>query len=275
MTNEAVVTKPYWINQTSPLFAVEHQLISGNLKDTAVIILNSGFLHNVGPYRLHIDIANLLSLQGYTVIRLDQSGKGESSARPDVSGLEAKLLDYDEIFQRLAIDYGISHCVLIGLCSGADDALEIAEVRHSVSGLIFLDGFSPVTNWYYANHYLTRLCHLNSWLRSKIRVRKSSKVNVNSSSGMTMSLRRWASEESVKNVYESVLNRGVKALAIFTGSTGDYYNHRGQLSRGLSVSTDNLTEIYFRDATHIYPLPAQRRLLVEGVASWVRSQFPG
>ena len=273
---ESITTNPYWVNRTSPLFVVAHKLTSGNTKNTAVIVLNSGFLHNIGPYRLYVDMANVLSLGGHTVIRLDQSGKGESPVRHDISGMEAKLLDYDEIFEHLKIDHGVSNCILVGLCSGADDALEIADARDTVSGLVLLDGFSPVTKWYYASHYFTRLRYLRSWLLWKKRQRdKRSNNAAGSVSSVAMSLRRWESEKDVKSMYESVLKRGVKTLAVFTGSVGDYYNHRGQLSRGLNAPTDNLAETYFRDAAHIYSLPEHRRLLVEEVDSWMQRQYFG
>ncbi len=285
MDIDSVSTTPYWINETTPLFVVQHKPASANINKTAVIILNSGFLHNVGPYRLSSNLANRMSSQGFVAARLDQSGKGDSPPRRDLAGKEARLLDFDEIFEHLRVDFGVSDCILVGLCSGADDALEIAEVRESVSGLIFLDGFSPVTLSYYANHYFKRLRYFRSWLQWKRRIQRkkqrdldlqksslSSSVS-NSGSASVISLRRWRSEKEVKRTYESVLKRGVKIFAVFSGGAGDYYNHCGQLARGLNVPTTALEEVYFHEASHIYSQPNHRDRLVEAIGNWVQRQF--
>lgn len=286
-------TKPVWINNSSPLFAIQHEpdVVPDSdssvreVNKTGVIILSSGFLHNVGPYRLNVDIANSLSQSGFTVLRVDQSGKGDSPARLDVAGLDAKLADYDDLFNYMQSNFGITNVVLIGLCSGADDGLDIANVRDTVSGLVFLDGFAPVSFWYHFHHYFTRLRHFRSWRRWKQKVSEQQKLQVNHQSGDVqhsttnveyntgMSLRRWQSEDKVKRIYESTLKRGCNVLAVFTGSTADYYNHQGQLKSGLRHSSKILHEKYFPQATHIYSNAIHRKALVDLIVDWSVSVF--
>ena len=282
MANYSVLRTPYWINQTAPLFVVQHLPQSASVSKTAVIILNSGFLHNVGPYRLSVDLADAISSLGFVVVRVDQSGKGDSPVRDDLAGREAKLQDFDEVFAHLKETYGVSECILIGLCSGADDALEIAEMRDTVTGLVFLDGFSPVTFGYYFHHYFTRIRYIRSWLRWKKRIKAKRAKELEGGSELqcstsafnaVISLRRWSDERAVKLMYESVLERGVKIMAVFTGGAGDYYNHSNQLSKGLSSSTVGLHEVYFQEASHIYPNPVHRAKLVEDLKAWVSAQF--
>lgn len=282
MENAQDTIKPHWINRTSPLFVVQHQPESNVISKTGIIILNSGFLHNVGPYRLSIDIANILSSFGFVVIRVDQSGKGDSPPRHDIVGLDAKLADFDDVYENLRMNFGITNCILIGLCSGADDGLEIANQRKSVSGLVFLDGFCPVTIGYYANHYFTRLRYIRSWLRWKQEIRKQNKrIQTSSKKSQAniaeytsgMSLRRWQSESTVKSMYESILKRGTKVMAVFSGDTGDYYNHQGQLLNGIKSPKGILHEIYFREATHIYTNHEYRIHLVESIGNWIASEF--
>jgi len=271
-------TKPYWINKSSPLFVIEHIPKTIKVNKTGIIILNAGFLHNIGPYRLNVDLANYLSSFGFVVSRLDQSSKGDSPTRHDLVGLDAKLADFDETYQELQNNYGVTNCILIGLCSGADDGLEIAEQRESVSGLVFQDGFCPVTVWYYIYHYYIRLRYFKSWQHWKksIQIQQSgnSKFNKkNSEYTSGMSLRRWASEGKVKVMYKNVLKRGVKSMAIFSGDTGDYYNHRGQLSKALKLYSAQLHEVYFHDADHIYTQPEYRDQLVKSIGAWVKKEF--
>ena len=45
------------------------------------IILNAGIVHRIGPFRLHVDLARKLANLGFTTLRLDLSGLGDSQAR--------------------------------------------------------------------------------------------------------------------------------------------------------------------------------------------------
>lgn len=290
MGAKSVKTMPVWINSSSPLFAIKHEpdfgSVAGEVKQTGIIILSSGFLHNVGPYRLNVDIANSLSASGFPVLRVDQSGKGDSPARLDVSGIDAKLADYDDLFNYMHESLGVTDVVLIGLCSGADDGLEIANFRDTVSGLVFLDGFAPVSFWYHFHHYYTRIRHFRSWRRWKRKVAEQRKLQLNYQSGdiqhsstnaeynKGMSLRRWQSENKVKNSYESALKRSCNILAVFTGGASDYYNHQGQLKGGLKYSKNVLKEKYFPHATHIYSNSTHRQELVDLIVGWSVDVFP-
>ena len=45
------------------------------------LILNAGIVHNIGPFRLHVDIARLLAAAGFSSFRIDLSGLGDSATR--------------------------------------------------------------------------------------------------------------------------------------------------------------------------------------------------
>ena len=42
------------------------------------IILNAGIVHRVGPFRMHVDIARQLAAKGFSTLRMDLSGLGDS-----------------------------------------------------------------------------------------------------------------------------------------------------------------------------------------------------
>jgi alpha/beta superfamily hydrolase len=48
-----------------------------------VVLLNPGIVHRVGPGRIYVKIARALAEQGFTVLRFDFSGIGDSSVRLD------------------------------------------------------------------------------------------------------------------------------------------------------------------------------------------------
>src|SRR5690554_5437998 len=48
-----------------------------------VLFLNSGILHHAGASRLYVKLARRLSAEGFTSLRFDFSGVGDSEARKD------------------------------------------------------------------------------------------------------------------------------------------------------------------------------------------------
>src|SRR5688572_9512999 len=51
----------------------------------AVIVLNAGVLHRVGPHRLHVSLTRRLAVQGFASVRLDLGGIGDSVATSDAA----------------------------------------------------------------------------------------------------------------------------------------------------------------------------------------------
>ena len=44
-----------------------------------VIVLNSGLVHRIGPFRLHVDLTRQLNVSGYPTLRVDLSTLGDSN----------------------------------------------------------------------------------------------------------------------------------------------------------------------------------------------------
>ena len=83
----------------------EPQQAAGARERPAVVILNAGIIHRVGPNRLHVQLARALAQAGVTVLRFDMSGIGDSPNRHDVlSPLEAAMADIRE-----ALDWHPQH----------------------------------------------------------------------------------------------------------------------------------------------------------------------
>ena len=51
--------------------------------DLAVIFVNAGLIHHIGPNRLHVLLARALGRQGVASLRIDLSGVGDSAPRAD------------------------------------------------------------------------------------------------------------------------------------------------------------------------------------------------
>ena len=105
-----------------------------------IIILGAGLTHRVGPNRLNVKIARVLGQLGYTSLRFDFSGVGDSSVRKDnLPHHKSVILETKEAMDLVHSAKGIQHFILLGICTGATKSLEIAQRDPRVRGLILIN----------------------------------------------------------------------------------------------------------------------------------------
>jgi len=106
----------------------------------AVILLNAGMVHRVGPNRLYVKLARALAAQGHIVLRFDFSGFGDSGVRRDHLPLEKCMVDETlEAMNLLSSRFGSCTFFLIGLCSGATASLRTAARDPRVMGAVLIN----------------------------------------------------------------------------------------------------------------------------------------
>lgn len=109
----------------------------------AVLMLNSGSVHAIGPNRLWVNLARRWAARGMTVLRLDLSGIGDSPPRP---GAEPNVVysrhaaaDIAAAVQYLKAQRGVTECHLMGLCSGAYHAFKAAVAGQAVASSLMIN----------------------------------------------------------------------------------------------------------------------------------------
>lgn len=108
--------------------------------DAAVILFNAGLVHRVGPGRLYVEIARQLAGQGWTVLRFDHAGIGDSPARSDQLPAEkAAVFEAIEAMDALSRGFGITRFVLAGMCAGTPTAFRAAVIDPRVEALVLLN----------------------------------------------------------------------------------------------------------------------------------------
>lgn len=131
----------------------------------AIILSNAGLIHRIGPNRIYVKMARVLARQGFTVLRFDLSGAGDSKARPDHMPVEEYTID--DVLQAmdfLAAAEGSQEFVLGGHCAGAFHSFRTANRDPRVSGVILINPDSGEADWveydrkrklarYYENYY--------------------------------------------------------------------------------------------------------------------------
>ena len=121
-----------------------------------ILLLNAGLKHRVGPFRLHVDLARELAGLGFPVFRFDLSGIGDSNSHKDDRSREDQILsDIQEAMTFVSSHKGINKFIVMGLCTGADNAHKISLRDERVSGAVFLDGYCYPTAGYYLSVFVT------------------------------------------------------------------------------------------------------------------------
>ena len=105
------------------MFGVISEPASGPRANTAVIIPNTGANYHVGPNRMYVRMARRWAALGYTVLRFDLTGIGDSDLRAGAAE-NAPYTDYgaDDLavaVTELCVRAHVKRVVAIGLCSGA------------------------------------------------------------------------------------------------------------------------------------------------------------
>jgi pimeloyl-ACP methyl ester carboxylesterase len=111
----------------------------------AVILLNPGIVHRVGPGRIYVRIARMLVALGFPVLRFDFSGIGDSPVRNDhLPFQKSAIKEIQDAMDILETTCGTSRFILLGGCSGARVALHTALCDARVVGAIPIN--FPVTD---------------------------------------------------------------------------------------------------------------------------------
>jgi pimeloyl-ACP methyl ester carboxylesterase len=105
-----------------------------------ILLLNAGLLPREGPNRLYVKLGRALARRGHQVLRFDFSGIGDSATRLDnVPYEERPVVETQAAMDCLAEYSGTKQHVLIGVCTGADAALQTAYRDPRVVGAVLIN----------------------------------------------------------------------------------------------------------------------------------------
>ncbi len=124
--------RPVYLS-TDPLvlvFAIVTEPPEGEQRRRGVILLNDGATYHIGANRLYVSLARRWAQRGYTVLRMDLAGLGDSGTRAGRPGNEvfppAALEDIRAAVNLMRSQYGVQELSIGGLCAGAYHALRAA-----------------------------------------------------------------------------------------------------------------------------------------------------
>jgi len=246
----------------------------------AILLYNVGLNHRVGPYRLNVELARDLARAGYTSLRFDLSGLGDSLSRPDsLSENERAVSDVSASMEFMTRRFGIDSFVIIGLCSGVDAAHPLTVADSRIKGAAFIDGYSYQTLGYVLRRGLMRGRRLlspsryKSWVDRHLRRPTARSMEIGESPEIFE--REYPPIDRFRADVRQMVERGTYLLFINTGNTW-FYNHRGQFKDILGVRTlpPGVEVEYWPAADHVFTAVEHRARLVQRIGDWVTLRFP-
>ncbi len=253
----------------------------------AVILLNAGVVHRVGPHRMTVTLARRLAQAGFHVLRYDRSGLGDSQPRARGNAADAAVADGQAAMDHLTATTGRNLFVFGGLCSGADNSVNVALADKRVAGMILLDPFGYRTPRFYLQRFRDRggdlgvligyaHRHLGASLRRWLGRWLPDRRETNALKTPPPAYRRRQPPREVFGAQlRRLTDRGVRILAIYTGSAGDRYNYAEQFADGFRAFglADRVDCEYLREVNHTFTELAAQQLLCSRVGGWMERTF--
>jgi pimeloyl-ACP methyl ester carboxylesterase len=248
----------------------------------AIVILNSGIIHRVGPNRMFVRLSRQLAVAGHLVVRFDLSGIGDSEPRADgLAPLDATLADIREVLDSLEATRQVRRFILVGLCSGADHSVVYAGQDPRVVGMVLIDPTIPRTRGYYVRHYRGRVLRWRSWLnfasgRHPFWKTLGRSVAPGSPGGEELpealpDVQDAQVRTFLASVYARAAAAGVDIMAVFTGGREDRHNEAVQLLEAFpQVAFGSRLRLEFMgSADHTFTSQADRRTVLALISSWI------
>ncbi len=251
---------------------------------TALVFINSGLVHRVGPNRIYVNAARKLASAGLLTMRFDLSGVGDSEPRTDSLPFEERsMLEIREAMNFLEKTSGVRQFILTGICSGADNAFDVASVDPRVIGIIPIDFYSYPSAGYLLDSYKQRLLSFRSW--GKLLTGKSELWNaIKSKIGKTSAFQSnglvsqgagdWiqSSREKCEEKFRLLARRGTHLCLIYSGGSPAYYNYRAFFRDGLRSAEfeGKFQVVYFDSADHGFTTILHQDQLILKICEGVR-----
>jgi pimeloyl-ACP methyl ester carboxylesterase len=259
---------------------------AGVSKPIVPLILNAGVIHRIGPHRINVKLARHLAAMGYSSLRFDIAGVGDSRAPRGASDFHTQaVLDICAVMDAVERERGSTSFALVGICSGAVNAYATALADERVAGIFMIDGYVYPTRKTklnlaaamvraYGVHEFTR--KLARWIAQGLR----SRARGTADAPVDETFSRQPTREQFAREIGQLVDRNVSVTMMHTASILELYSYPAQLHDAFRGQPwlPRVTSHFTLDIDHtVTSLAAQGRFFdlvaqwVEGVAPAVRS----
>jgi pimeloyl-ACP methyl ester carboxylesterase len=224
---------------------------------------------------MSVELARELAAAGHPTLRFDLSTIGDSGGSTDNASREDQVVaDAEDAMALLQAQTGCERFVLIGLCSGAQNAHIAARRDPRVIGVVYMDGYGYRTAGFYLRYYAPRVLdprRLAAALWRRVR-RISQPKAMPAPPGFTVAVPPL---EQTRAELSAMLERGQHLLFIYTGGAVGYFNHVRQFGEcfGAMARDPRVSVELFADADHTYILAGDRVKLRARIKDWLARSF--
>jgi pimeloyl-ACP methyl ester carboxylesterase len=240
----------------------------------AVILSNIGMHHRIGPFRIYVEVSRRLAAAGFTVLRFDLAGMGDSAARNDAPTPSARAVrDVEDAMSWLTANCGITEFLLVGLCSGVDSTHAVAVNDARVKGAVFIDGYSYPTTGFHVRRFTVRPLQLGRWVRYVRRRVLDRNSRTIATTEPVVFARDYPTLDGFRSDVRAMTARGVRLLFVYTGGVYYRFNSPAQVFEmiGSDVPKDRVDVVTMFNSDHVFTRVADRARLVECLAAWATS----
>lgn len=241
----------------------------------AIVILNTGIIHRVGHHRMYVTMSRAMAKAGYTVLRFDFSGIGDSEQRRDgLSPFDGCLADVEEALDWMEVNCRASRFVLVGMCSGADHAVFYGGADRRVAALALIDPSIPRTARYFLSYIRQHLVRTRSWIN--VMTGRSRTVNLWSKWLLRRALPARKADDfdlrSVEQAYRTSVDRGTKILAVFTGDLTRQAYRNQMIDAFPKVPFGKQLQLqFFPDSDHTFTSVENQSKLIQTIIEWLKT----
>lgn len=294
-------------NQSLVGIVTEPDTLLSEQRPPAVLFLNPGLIHRVGPNRVYVKLARHLADMGFVELRFDLSGVGDSSVRTDNLSLENRLMDdISQAMEYLRQTRNIDQFLLMGHCSGAFISFGAATRDPRVAGIVMINAEGGDAEWdsydrkrkvsrYYENYYsrgvltnpdkwkklLTGRADYGSIFQNVVKNILWNKISVAGFKirNIVGGAKRATTRPEIVNMgagLRSLVERGSRVLILYSRGSSGLERTRlliGNDLRDLSASSGVKLEVLMQ-ADHTFTLLAGQQNLIKVVADWCSSFVP-
>jgi hypothetical protein len=278
-----------WFGARKSLSGVLTEPVSHAAGRPAVLLLNAGLLHRVGPNRLYVALARRLAAAGMPVLRFDYSGLGESEPRRDELTLEQSALAEGVEAMDFMQESGLAdRFVPMGICAGAENAQRLAGEDERVVAAVLIDGYAYRTAGYYLRECARHLLSRRSWgrlmanplaLRGVLGAGRAAPATpTERNPGGLDYERQFPPRAACLEELQRILARNVELFLIFTGGgMAEFYNHARQFAETFPSLRRHprLRLEFMKCADHTFTLRKHQDAVLMSIDGWAGKTLLG
>jgi len=240
----------------------------------ALVLSNAGSLSRIGPNRLWVQLTRAANASGLPTLRFDQSGFGDSPVSEIAQPINFRRLEeYRDAIDFITIESGARSVVIVGLCSGAIDAHDVAVTDPRVIANVMVDGYADRTRGFHRRRLFDYAMSPKRWksapkiLRGLIAPPTSEPLSESDALSMN-----FPDRDRVIDEFRMLVERRFRSLMIYTGSWTSLVNSPRQLFEAFpEVEFSGLFDVeLWPTVNHTFTIDMHRARFVSRVLGWFR-----